>query len=260
MAPLPASRFDVAGKVAVVTGGSRGIGFMIARGFVEAGIRTYITARDAAACDAAAAELTAAHGSCIAVPGDLATDAGCAAVASAIAEREPAVHVLVNNAGAHWVAPVEDHDDAIWDRVLGVNVKGLFHLTRFLLPSLRAASTPGDPARVLNIGSIDGLIVPATDEYAYAASKAAVHHLTRVLAKSLAPEIAVNAIAPGPFESRMTEVMLDRYRTEIVAATPLRRIGQPDDMAGIAVFLASRASSYLTGTVIPVDGGLSTTA
>jgi NAD(P)-dependent dehydrogenase (short-subunit alcohol dehydrogenase family) len=247
----------VTGKVALVTGGSRGIGLMMARGLVEAGVRTYLTARDAAACDDAAAAL---GDGAVALPGDLATGAGCDAVAAALAEREPAVHVLVNNAGAHWVAPIEEHTDAVWDKVLGVNVKGVFHLTRALLPQLRAASAPGDPARVINIGSIDAITIPAVDEFAYAASKAAVHHLTRVLAKSLAPAIAVNAVAPGPFESKMTEVMLDRYRDVIVDATPLRRIGEPDDMAGIAVFLASRASGYMTGAVLPVDGGLATTA
>jgi NAD(P)-dependent dehydrogenase (short-subunit alcohol dehydrogenase family) len=253
------SLFGVDGKVALVTGGSRGIGLMIARGFVTAGVRTYISARTAEDCESAAAELAAA-GTCIALPADCATEAGCLELARAVEDREPALHILVNNAGATWVAPLEQHDDAAWNRVLDLNLKGLFHLTRFLLPLLRAASRSDDPARVVNIGSIDGLSTPALAEFAYASSKAAVHHLTRHLAKELAPDITVNAIAPGAFESRMTEDMLSRYRDEIVAAAPLRRIGRSDDMAGTAIFLAARAGSYLTGAVIPVDGGLATTA
>jgi NAD(P)-dependent dehydrogenase (short-subunit alcohol dehydrogenase family) len=257
--PGTTSPFDIAGKVALVTGGSRGIGEMIARGLVEAGVRTYITARDAEACTATALDLSA-HGECIALPGDLSSLHGCLQVAAALGEREPALDILVNNAGAHWVGPLDEHTDPVWDRILAVNVKAPFHLTRLVLPHLHAASAPGRPARVINIGSIDGLMVSPVDEFAYATSKAGLHHLTRVLSRRLAPEVAVNAVAPGPFESRMTQVMLDQYRDAVVAATPLGRIGEPADMAGIAVFLASPAASYLTGAVIPVDGGLATTA
>ncbi len=166
--------------------------------------------------------------------------------------------MLVNNAGATWGAPLEAFDDAAWDRVLALNVKGVFHLTRFLLPLLRAAGTAEEPARVVNIGSIDGIHVPVLETYSYSASKAAVHQLTRHLARRLAPEITVNAIAPGPFESKMMAATLDAFGDQIAAAAPLKRIGRPDDMAGAVIYLASRAGAYLTGAVIPVDGGIAT--
>jgi NAD(P)-dependent dehydrogenase (short-subunit alcohol dehydrogenase family) len=164
----------------------------------------------------------------------------------------------VNNAGANWGAPLEEFPDSAWDKVLALNVKAVFHLTRACLPLLEKAATADDPARVINIGSIDGIRPPVLDTYAYSASKAAVHQLTRHLAGKLARRhITVNAVAPGPFESKMMAATLDRFREQIEAGNPLGRIGRPDDMAGIAVFLASRAGAYLTGTVIPVDGGMS---
>ena len=250
--------FDIKGKVAVVTGGSRGIGLMIARGFVEAGAKVYISSRKADVCDATAAELSKS-GKCVSVPGDVGTEAGCRALADAVAAREERVHILVNNAGANWGAPLAEYPDSAFDKVLATNVKGVFHLTRFMLPLLEKAATDDDPARVINIGSIDGLQAPALETYAYSASKAAVHHLTRVLAHRLAPSrVTVNAIAPGPFESKMMEATLARFGDAIRASCPLGRIGRPEDMAGTAIFLASRAGSYLTGTVIPVDGGIST--
>ncbi|MDQ1438269.1 MAG: hypothetical protein QOK43_1898 [Acidimicrobiaceae bacterium] len=254
--------FGVSDKAVVVTGGSRGIGRMIAHGFVRAGARVYISARKAEACDQTATELSE-DGKCVSLPADLSTLEGVEHLAAAVGEREPAVHVLVNNAGATWGAPLEQFPDSGFDKVLAVNVKGVFHLTRLLLPRLRAAASAEDPARVINIGSIDGIKVPWTENYSYAASKAAVHMLTRQLARQLAADnITVNAIAPGPFESKMTAFMLDDEagRDMLVNAVPLRRIGRPDDMAGTAIFLSSRAGSYLTGTVIPVDGGLSGTA
>jgi NAD(P)-dependent dehydrogenase (short-subunit alcohol dehydrogenase family) len=250
--------FSITGKVALVTGGSRGIGLMIAQGFVEAGTRVYISSRKADTCDRAAAELSR-HGTCVSLPADLSTEAEARRLAGEFAKREPACHILVNNAGANWGAPLAEYPDSAWDKVLALNVKGVFHLTRALLPQLETAARPGDPARVINIGSIDGLHVPALETYAYSASKAAVHHLTRVLAMQLAPRgITVNAIAPGPFESKMMAATLERFRDAIVAACPLGRIGEPEDMAGVAIFLASRAGAYLTGAVIPVDGGIST--
>jgi NAD(P)-dependent dehydrogenase (short-subunit alcohol dehydrogenase family) len=248
--------FSIAGKVAVVTGGSRGIGLMIARGFVESGAKVYISSRKREACDQVAGELSA-NGTCISVPADLSTEAGAIALAKAIGERETAVHVLVNNAGANWGAPLAEYPDEAWDKVLALNVKSVFHLTRQLLPQLTQAARPGDPARVINIGSIDGLRVPILETYAYSASKAAVHHLTRVLAMQLAPKnITVNAIAPGPFESKMMAETLRRFGDAIVASCPLGRIGAPEDMAGAAIYLSSRAGAYLTG--IPVDGGITT--
>ena len=251
--------FSVAGKVVLVTGGSRGIGLMIARGFVEAGARVYLSSRSAEACEKAAAELSK-HGTCIALPADVAQLAEVGRLAQAIADREPALHVLVNNAGTNWGAPLTEYPDSAWDKVLALNVKAVFHLTRALLPQLEKAATAADPARVINIGSIDGLHVPDLETYAYSASKAAVHHLTRVLAKKLAKKrITVNAVAPGPFESKMMAQTLRTFGKLIVESCPLKRIGEPEDMAGVTLFLASRAGAYVTGAVIPVDGGLATT-
>ena len=249
--------FSIAGKTALVTGGSRGIGLMIARGFVEAGAKVYISSRKAEVCDEVAAELSKV-GEAVSIPANLSTEDECRRLADAIAERESSLDILVNNAGATWGAPLADHDEAAWERVLSLNVKGVFHLTRFLTPLLQAAGTADEPARVINIGSVDGLHVPGMETYSYSASKAAVHQLTRHLAKRLAPEVTVNAIAPGPFESKMMAATLEAAGDAIAAAVPMRRIGRPDDMAGTAIFLSSRASSYITGTVIPVGGGLAT--
>jgi NAD(P)-dependent dehydrogenase (short-subunit alcohol dehydrogenase family) len=249
--------FDMRGKTALVTGGSRGIGLMIAEGYVEAGARVYVSSRKASACDEVAARLSK-KGTCIALPADCGTDAGCRALADAIAARESALHVLVNNAGANWGAPLAEYPDSAWDKVLALNLKAVFNLTRACLPLLEQASRPGDPARVVNVGSIDGLQAPMLETYAYSSSKAAVHHLTRVLAHRFAPKVTVNAIAPGPFESKMMHETLERFRDVIVGGCPMGRIGEPEDMAGIAIYLASRAGAYVTGAVIPVDGGIST--
>jgi NAD(P)-dependent dehydrogenase (short-subunit alcohol dehydrogenase family) len=249
--------FSIAGKTALVTGGSRGIGLMIARGFVEAGAKVYISSRKAEVCDEVAAELSKI-GEAVAIPANLSTEEECRRLADAVAERESKLDILVNNAGATWGAPLAEHDEAAWERVLSLNVKGVFHLTRFLTALLQAAGTADDPARVINIGSVDGLHVPGMETYSYSASKAAVHQLTRHLAKRLAPEVTVNAIAPGPFESKMMAATLAAAGDAIAAAVPLRRIGRPDDMAGVAIFLSSRAGAYITGTTIPVAGGLAT--
>jgi len=251
--------FSVSGKVALVTGGSRGIGYMIARGYVENGATTYITARKADACDAAAKELSA-FGKCISIPLDVSTLAGVKKLAEAIASREKKLDILVNNAGANWAEPIDSFSESGWDKVMDVNLKSVFFLTRELLPQLRAAATEQDPARVINIGSIDGLHVNGLETYAYSSSKAAVHHLTRTLARRLAGEhINVNAVAPGPFESKMMEATLKHFGDAIKQSVPRGRIGEPEDMAGITLFLASRASAYITGEVIAVDGGLATT-
>jgi NAD(P)-dependent dehydrogenase (short-subunit alcohol dehydrogenase family) len=250
--------FTVEGKTAVVTGGSRGIGLMIARGFVEGGARVYVSSRKAEVCAQVAEELSAV-GECRALPADLSTEAGCRRLAAEVGEREGRVHVLVNNAGATWGAPLEDYPAAAWDKVLALNLEAPFFLTRAMLPLLEAAAAPGDPARVVNVGSIDGLRAPPMPTYAYSASKAGLHHLTRVLARELGPRgITVNAIAPGPFESKMMAETLRRFGDQIAAAAPLGRIGRPDDMAGAALYLASRAGAYVTGAVLPVDGGLTT--
>jgi NAD(P)-dependent dehydrogenase (short-subunit alcohol dehydrogenase family) len=248
--------FSVKDKVAVVTGGSRGIGAMIARGLVEAGARVYVSARKADACDALAAELSKV-GSCVSIPADVGDQVGIAHLVDEVAKRESALHILVNNAGANWGAPYAEFPDAAWDKVLAVNLKAVFHLTRALTPLLEAGAKPGDPARVVNIGSIDGIRVPPLETYAYSASKAAVHHLTRTLAKRLAPKITVNAVAPGPFESKMMAETIRRFKDAILAACPMGRIGEPEDMAGVVIYLASRAGAYVTGTVIVVDGGMS---
>ena len=252
------SLFDVAGKTALVTGGSRGIGLMIAEGFVDAGVKVYISARKADVVADVAAQLSK-KGTCIGIPADLSTEAECRRLAEAIASREASLDILVNNAGATWGAPLEDFDEAAFERVLALNVKGVFHLTKFLVQLLQKAGTVEEPARVINIGSVDGIHVPQLETYAYSASKAAVHQLTRHLAKRLAPTITVNAIAPGRFESKMMAATLEAFGEQIAANAPLRRIGRPDDMAGTAIYLSSRAGAYLTGAVIPVDGGIATT-
>ena len=250
--------FSVEGKTALVTGGTRGIGKMIAEGFVEAGASVYISSRRAEACIEVAAELSE-QGTCVGLPANLATEEGCRGLADEIAGRVESLDVLVNNAGATWGAPLAEFDEVAFERVLALNVKGVFHLTKFLVPLLRKAGTREEPARVINIGSIDGIQVPALETYSYSASKAAVHQLTRHLAKRLAPEITVNAIAPGPFESKMMAATLEAFGEQIAAGAPLKRIGRPDDMAGAAIYLSSRAGAYLTGAVIPVDGGIATT-
>ena len=248
--------FDVSGKVALVTGGSRGIGEMIAEGFVANGVRTYISARKAEACDATAARLSTL-GTCISIPADLSTRAGIEHLASTVADREPKLDILVNNAGATWGAPFEEFPESGWDKVMDINVKGPFFLTQALLPLLEAAASERDPARIINVGSIDGLNVNRMPTYSYGASKAAIHHLTRTLSAHLAARhITANAIAPGPVPSKMMAHTLKTRGDEIRAGVPLGRIGEPSDMAGTAIYLASRAGAYVSGAVIPVDGGI----
>jgi NAD(P)-dependent dehydrogenase (short-subunit alcohol dehydrogenase family) len=248
--------FSIKGKVALVTGGSRGIGLMIARGYVEAGAKVYISSRKQEVCDEVARQLSSV-GTCISLPADVSDAEGCKRLVSELSAREQALHILVNNAGAAWGAPLEEYPESGFDKVMDTNVKALFFLTRDLVPLLERAASPGDPARVINIGSIDGLKVPRVENYAYAPSKAAAHHLTRVLAVKLGPRgITVNAVAPGPFESQMTKWLLEHFQDQIEKDCPLGRIGSPPDMAGVAIYLASRAGAYVNGVVIPVDGGI----
>jgi NAD(P)-dependent dehydrogenase (short-subunit alcohol dehydrogenase family) len=251
--------FDLSGKVAVVTGGTRGIGMMVARGLLQAGVRVYVSSRRPEAGEAAVAELSR-FGKVVSVPADLSSEAECVRLAAEVGAREDELHILVNNAGATWGEPLESFPESAWDKVLDLNLKSPFFLTRAFLPLLEEAGTHEEPARVINIGSIDGLHVPPMNTYSYSSSKAALHHLTRVLARELGPRhITVNAVAPGPFESKMMAATLDAFGKEIAARSPLGRIGRPDDMAGVAVFLSSRAGSYVTGSVIAVDGGIATT-
>ena len=246
--------FDVAGKVAVVTGGSRGIGGMIARGFVESGVKTYITARKEEELRATAAELSEL-GECIALPSNLGDMEGVAAFAAAIREREPQLHILVNNAGASWGADIDDFPESGWDKVMDLNVKSLFFLTQQLLPALRSAATADDPARVINIGSVNGFTHSHMNNYSYSASKAAVHHLTRHLGADLAADnINVNAIAPGFFPSKMTAHLLP-HEAELAKGIPRGRLGREEDAAGTAIYLSSRASAWVTGNIICLDGG-----
>lgn len=246
--------FDLDGKVAVVTGGSRGIGAMIARGFVENGVRTYITARKEQELRATEQELSAL-GQCIAIPADLSTMEGVKAFAAAVTAGDSGVHILVNNAGATWGAPVEEFPEDGWDKTMNLNVKSMFYLTQHLLPALTSVATAADPARVINIGSINGITHPHMQNYAYSASKAAVHQLTRHLGAELAARhINVNAIAPGFFPSKMTSHLM-AHEQEFGKAFPCGRVGNAEDAAGTAIYLSARASAWVTGHTLVLDGG-----
>lgn len=248
------SLFDVRGKTALVTGGSRGIGKMIARALVENGARVYIASRKAEVCDEAARELSS-FGECFALPADLGSESGWESIAAQLGEREQGLDVLVNNAGASWGAPLERYPSEGWDKVFNLNLKGVFFVTQKLLPMLRAAAQP--PARIINVASINGLQPPELETYAYSASKAGCIMLTRHLAKRLASEnILVNAIAPGPFATDMMAGTLAEREAEYIGRNPLGRLGAAEDIGGVAMFLASRASNYTTGAVIPCDGGV----
>lgn len=257
--------FSIKGKVALVTGGSRGIGEMIAAGFLAQGAKVYISSRKAEACQATAERLMADHGGeCIAIPADLSRLDGVTALAQALAARESKLDILVNNAGASWGAPLESFPEVGWDKVMDTNVKGVFFLTQALVPLLRAAAAGPSPARVINIGSIDGLKSSSFDAWSYGASKAAVHHLTRFMATKLTAErILCNAIAPGPYPTWMLSTGVgfggatDGVDWDRVGQrNPSGRVGTPEDIAGLATFLCSRAGEYVVGQVIASDGGV----
>ncbi|KAF2139256.1 uncharacterized protein K452DRAFT_254494 [Aplosporella prunicola CBS 121167] len=252
--------FNVKGKVVLITGGAKGIGRMISEGFVANGARVYISSRDAKACDAAVAELNeagkAAGGEAHAIPVDLYKESECRRLVEELGRREKHLHVLVNNSGSNWGAPYSEYPDSAWTRVLTLNLHRVFTLTQLVTPLLEAGATATDPARVINIGSVDGLRVPALETFAYSSSKAGLHHLSRVLAFHLGKRnITSNALACGPFESKMMAATLKKYQGVIEEGIPLGRIGQPGDVAGACLFLASRAGSYVNGATITLDGG-----
>ena len=247
--------FNLNGKIALVTGGSRGIGAMIAEGFVRNGVKTYISSRKSDPCDKKAKELSK-YGECISIPADITDMSEMDKLVTKIKDKETKLNILVNNAGAAWGASFDDFPEIGWDKVMDTNVKSVFFLTQKLVDILETSASTSDPSRIINIGSIDGLGIPRAETYSYPASKAAVHQLTKVLANRLANRnINVNAIAPGPFESNMMAHTLEEYGEQIRSSVPRGRIGVPEDMAGASIFLSSKASSYITGSIIPVDGG-----
>jgi NAD(P)-dependent dehydrogenase (short-subunit alcohol dehydrogenase family) len=247
-----ANLFSVKDRVALVTGGSAGIGRMIAGGLASAGAKVYICARHAEKVTKVAAEIGA-----IGLVADVSTADGIKTLAAEIATRESALHILVNNAGTLSDAPVDDFSEEQWDDVIDLNLKTPFFLMQKLLPLLRAGATAEHPSNVINIGSVGALKIGPREVYSYQASKGAIHWLTKSLAKKLGPDnITVNAIAPGFFESDMTVITSDEMRAMVTAMVPRRRTGTPEDMAGAAIYLASRAGAYVTGSVIPVEGGL----
>ena len=255
--------FSIEGKVALITGGSRGIGEMIAAGFLANGAKVYISSRKAEVCDATAKRLQEEYGGeCISVPADLSNLDGINALADKISQDDN-LDILVNNAGASWGEPIDEYSELGWDKVMDTNVKGVFFLTQKLLPLLRKSGTAEDPSRVINIGSIDGIKTGLFDAFSYGPSKAALHHLTRVLAASLVKEnIIVNAIAPGPFPTWMLSTGVggggdvDIDWSSIGDTNPRGRVGTPEDIAGLAIFLSSRAGAYTVGQTITCDGGV----
>jgi NAD(P)-dependent dehydrogenase (short-subunit alcohol dehydrogenase family) len=249
--------FSVRGKVVLVTGGSRGLGLIIAQTYVENGAKVYISSRKVEACEEAAGELSKV-GTCIPLPADLSTTEGRETLVRNLNELEEFLHILVNNAGAAWGAYFEEYPEDGFDKVMTLNVKAVFMLTRDLVPLLEKGARSDDPARIINLGSMEGLMVTGFDNYAYSVSKAAVHHMTRVLSVKLGERgITVNAMAPGYFKTKMTGWVLDMFGREITAMAPLGRLGTAEDIAGAALYLASRASAYVTGAILPIDGGTS---
>jgi len=249
--------FNVKDKVVLVTGGAKGIGRMISEGYVRNGAKVYISSRDAKACEYACAELNKlGPGKAYAIPADFYKEADCKKLAEELGKRETALHVLVNNSGSNWGESYDSYPDAAWVRVLTLNLQRVFTITQLVTPLLEKAQKKGDPARIINIGSVDGLRVPALETFAYSSSKAGLHHLSRVLANHLGRRnITSNTIACGPFRSKMMAATLDKFQSSIEANIPLGRIGSPEDVAGSCLFLSSRAGSYVNGATITLDGG-----
>tara|TARA_B100000287_G_scaffold434369_1_gene498615 strand:+ start:1290 stop:2087 length:798 start_codon:yes stop_codon:yes gene_type:complete len=250
--------FNIENKTAVVTGGSRGIGEMIAAGYLANGVKVYMTSRKAPALIEKAKELSDKfNNECIPIPCDISTIDGIEEFVSAVSEKEDSIDFLVNNAGAAWGEPYESFTEGGWDKVMNLNVKSIFFLTQKMKTLLTAKATLEDPSRVINIGSIDGLNVPAFETYSYSTSKAAVHHLTRVMAAKLVKEnILVNAIAPGPYPSAMLGSAVNSDYSIIAKNNPRKRVGTPEDIAGLTIFLSSRAGAYTVGETITSDGGI----
>ncbi|PCI85349.1 MAG: 3-oxoacyl-ACP reductase [Hyphomicrobiales bacterium] len=245
--------FSLKGRVALVTGGSRGIGKMIAEGYIAQGAKVYISSRSQQACDETVAELGS---NCIALPADISTIAGCEALVSLLAEKEQSLDILVNNAGATWGAEFADFPEAGWDKVMDLNVKTPFFLTQKLFPMLKASGTPQSPAKVINIGSIDGMRISQWETYSYQASKAAILYLTkRMAARLVTDHINVTAIAPGAFPTKLNRVALDQAEN-VAKAIPSKRVGYDEDMAAAAIYLAARSGDYVVGHTLTVDGGL----
>lgn len=249
--------FSIAGKVAIITGGSRGLGEMIARGFVENGATTYITARHEDELANTAKSLST-HGKCIAIVADFSSLAGIAAFCKTMQEREQSIDILVNNAGTAWGESFSNFPEMGWDKVMNLNVKSPFFLTQQLYPLLKKSASKADPARVINIASINGMNNPRTNNYSYSASKAAVIQMTRHLAADLvADNVNINAIAPGFFYSKLTAYAIDENEQKFVAQNiPKQRMGEAEDIAGTAIYLCSKASNWVTGQTIVVDGGV----
>lgn len=251
--------FGLEGKTAVITGGTRGIGLSMARALLDAGASVVVASRGADACEAAEAEL-APHGSATGIPADLSTRDGCVALAERVGAAHDGIDILINNAGTTWGAPFDEFPEIGWDKVVDLNLKAPFYATQQLAPLLRARGSAADPSRVINVGSIDALQVSGGVNYSYSATKAALHHLTRVLARELAPRhVVVNAIAPGPFPTKMLAPLLGEHGERIAGSSPLARLGTEDDIAGAVIYLSSRASAWVTGSVLTVDGGIATT-
>ncbi|KAK4230235.1 Rhamnolipids biosynthesis 3-oxoacyl-reductase [Podospora fimiseda] len=253
--------FSVKNKVVLITGGAKGLGRMISEGFVRNGAKVYISSRDAKACEVAAKELNSISspnkGSAHALPADLQSLDQVKSLVSTLTSLEPSLNILINNSGATWGAPLESYPDEAFTKLLTLNLQRVFTLTQLLLPLLQTASTPSDPSRIIHIGSIDGIRVPSLPTFAYSASKAGLHHLSRHLAVELGPKgITSNTLACGPFPSKMMAHTLETFGEEIKGANPLGRIGSPGDVAGTCIFLASKAGAYVNGATITLDGGV----